>query len=496
MEGEGEKTSDLKTVSQLVENESAGIGMNGTKLVSGEVDEIKSSKKKFSNRQKGCMLMLALADFMSFCSMSIMAPFYPKEAANKGMTESMAGVVFGYYAMIVFLSSPIIGKILPKVGVKFVFTGGFLISGISSVAFGSLYLIQDYNTFTILSFVIRGFQALGSSAYSTAGFVLVINIFPDHAATVRGILETFVGLGLSAGPAIGGILFAFGGFGLPFYVIGLLMIVVSPLNICVLPPAEKCPIGTKSGSLTSVLRLTPVIITCFIMVVVSMTWGFLDPTLEPYLRKFDLSPTYVGLIFLLCSAMYGIFCPIWGWCTDKVYNYWWFMIVGLFGNSIVLLILGPSPILYFLDGSLTTVIATLSTLGVFVAMALMPTYQYILDTALGYGYADDLMTHSVIAGLWSSVFSLGEILGPMIGGTLMQHYKFPIACTFFAALNLFMGILCSVYFWYSNKSTVINLEVIKNGVKKLSVSKKKESSSSNAQNTTSVEKSDEPSIEK
>lgn len=56
--------------------------------------------------------MLAAADFMSFCSMSIMAPFYPQEATNKGMTESMAGFVFGYYALVVFLSSPVFGKIV------------------------------------------------------------------------------------------------------------------------------------------------------------------------------------------------------------------------------------------------------------------------------------------------------------------------------------------------------------------------------------------------
>lgn len=56
--------------------------------------------------------MLASADFMSYFSMSIMAPFYPKEAANKGMSESMAGFVFGYYALIVFISSPIFGKVV------------------------------------------------------------------------------------------------------------------------------------------------------------------------------------------------------------------------------------------------------------------------------------------------------------------------------------------------------------------------------------------------
>lgn len=68
--------------------------------------------KKFTFKQKVALLMLGAADFMSFCSMSIMAPFYPKEAANKGMTESMAGYIFGFYALVVFVSSPVFGKIV------------------------------------------------------------------------------------------------------------------------------------------------------------------------------------------------------------------------------------------------------------------------------------------------------------------------------------------------------------------------------------------------
>lgn len=70
--------------------------------------------KKFTLGQKVALVMLAAADFMSFCSMSIMAPFYPKEAASKGMSEAMSGFIFGYYALVVFLSSPLFGKIVRK----------------------------------------------------------------------------------------------------------------------------------------------------------------------------------------------------------------------------------------------------------------------------------------------------------------------------------------------------------------------------------------------
>lgn len=60
-----------------------------------------------------------------------------------------------------------------------------------------------------------------------------------------------------------------------------------------------------------------IIITGLVIVIVSNTWAFLDPTLEPHLRQFDLSTEQIGLIFLLFSSLYGIFSPIWGWVADR-----------------------------------------------------------------------------------------------------------------------------------------------------------------------------------
>ncbi|RZC41028.1 MFS-type transporter SLC18B1-like [Asbolus verrucosus] len=289
--------------------------------------------------------------------------------------------------------------------------------------------VKNYSWFTTFSFLIRGLEALGASAYSTASYVIIVNVFPDNAGAVR-----------------------IGGYGLPFYVIGLVIILIAPLNVYLLPSSEKHAMETKSGSFTKLMKLTPVVVTCFIIVVIAMTWSFLDPTLEPHLRKFKLSPGNIGLIFLLLSAMYGIFSPAWGWVTDRMNNYWWLMTLGLFCNSASLLLLGPSSILFFLEDSILLNIIALSTLGISVAMSLMPTYQAILDSALDGGFVDNLGTHSVIAGLWSSVYSLGEVLGPILGGTLLEHYGFSLTSTVFCCLNLTMAFLGTLYFFSRDKA--------------------------------------------
>lgn len=62
--------------------------------------------------QKVTLGMLALVDFFCFCSMSIMAPYFPKEAALKGVSNTMSGIVFSFYALVMFITSPIFGKIV------------------------------------------------------------------------------------------------------------------------------------------------------------------------------------------------------------------------------------------------------------------------------------------------------------------------------------------------------------------------------------------------
>lgn len=439
-----------------VEASTDEVVVSGIRPSSAEsIEDLKSKddikKSKFTLHQKIALVTLCTADFMCYCSMSIMAPFYPKKASSVGMSETVAGFVFSFYALVIFLSSPLFGKIIPKIGVKACFSVGLLVAGACNVAFGTLNYVDNYIVFATLSFVIRGTEALGSGAFSTASYVLVTSIFPDHAGFVRGLLEVFVGLGLSAGPALGGFLFALGGFHLPFYVIGTLIIFLMPFTKCLIN--DNVSAGEeKPGSLKALLCLPTVIMTSVIVIVISITWSFLDPTLEPHLRKYDLNAAHVGLIFLLLSATYGIFSPIAGWLSDKLdQTYWLLMVAGMFLSAVALLFLGPSPLLSFLNESLWWDVGSLSFLGVFVAIALLPTYRSVLDAALENNFEDNVGTQGLVAGIWSSLYSLGEVIGPISGGSLFNQWGFPVTVSVVALLNVVTAIMAFIYFSYTRK---------------------------------------------
>ena len=49
----------------------------------------------------------------------------------------------------------------------------------------------------------------------------------------------------------------------------------------------------------------------------SASLGFLQATLEPHMREFNLSPLLVGSMFVINGACYGISAPLWGYVCDR-----------------------------------------------------------------------------------------------------------------------------------------------------------------------------------
>ena len=76
-------------------------------------------------------------------------------------------------------------------------------------------------------------------------------IFPEQKLPrMNGILQSFTGLGMLVGPIMGSILFKIGGFQLPFYSVGFLLLVLAFINYALVPSdlEEKCGLGKSSSS--------------------------------------------------------------------------------------------------------------------------------------------------------------------------------------------------------------------------------------------------------
>jgi MFS family permease len=64
------------------------------------------------------------------------------------------------------------------------FSGGILLSAISTITFGFAYFLPSGIPFFVGILAVRSFQALGSAAFTAGSWAIVGRLFPDRISTI------------------------------------------------------------------------------------------------------------------------------------------------------------------------------------------------------------------------------------------------------------------------------------------------------------------------
>ena len=64
------------------------------------------------------IISIFLVGCLGTCIQSVLSPFFPGEAKDKGVNNTMVGLMFGIQPLVASICSPILGMILFKVGRK------------------------------------------------------------------------------------------------------------------------------------------------------------------------------------------------------------------------------------------------------------------------------------------------------------------------------------------------------------------------------------------
>lgn len=160
----------------------------------------------------------------------------------------------------------------------------------------------------------------------------------------------------------------------------------------------------------------------FCILVSGIILSFLDPTFAPYMKKFGLGPSKVGLLFLLVAGSYAVSAPMVGWICDKTGKTRLVMLLGVLFVIIGILMLAPAPFLTFLpQRKVWLVCVSMALLGAAVSAYQVPCMPDMLETAKQHGMPDDITTHGVLSGIFNATASIGAFLGPTVSG-LTEHY--------------------------------------------------------------------------
>lgn len=141
-------------------------------------------------------------------------------------------MIFAGYSISMFLFSPIFGTLLTGIGRKNVLILGCLFEAIAMFCFGFFIFIKDPMVYSIVSFLCRVIEGFGNGCLNSAISSIICFNYPDNMGKMMGTISTFTGLGMLSGPIIGSILYKSGGFKLPFFVTGgLLLVLIIPISV-------------------------------------------------------------------------------------------------------------------------------------------------------------------------------------------------------------------------------------------------------------------------
>ncbi|KAG1673404.1 MFS-type transporter SLC18B1 [Nymphon striatum] len=358
-------------------------------------------------------------------------------ASEINVSDTQIGFIFSVFGLSTLILSPLIGKIVSLILVFF---------------YRFMDKVTSPSPFVGICIALRIFSGIGYVFYKGATYNTFSQNFPHNIATLMGLNAAAFGIGVSLGPFIGGALYDFGGFCVPFFVmsgiIGLLF-----LSMFVFFPKLDFKFDKNAVELIeddrhflSMYFTKELYYPLACIITMQMTIGYFDLALGSHAMKaFGFTPTLAGTMFIGYQVVYVIICPIVGRIVDKTHTEKKCMVIGNFLLMMVCVFIGPAPFLHIPETIWLTAVC-LALVAITQAMSYIPSYKVLHRIALENGFPDNIHTTSKVSGIYLSAMGMGLFGGPSIGGIIIDHYSYGWACTI-------IGFCCGLSVKIENKST-------------------------------------------
>jgi MFS family permease len=169
-----------------------------------------------------------ITTLLSSSAVNIIAPFYSKVAEDQGIHPWLIGIIYASCPLAAFISSCYIPRHLEKIGRTTVLCTGLIIVGLSNIILVFLPN-SSYSTAVFLSFLSRIAEGVGCSFCMITANTTLTSDYPEDLTKIIATIEIMSGIGLSAGPALGSVIFKLFGFKSTCLVIGCSILCYSPL---------------------------------------------------------------------------------------------------------------------------------------------------------------------------------------------------------------------------------------------------------------------------
>lgn len=382
--------------------------------------------------------MLVAAALAVSLGYGIVAPVLPQFAKSFGVTTTLATVVVSAFAFMRLVFAPVSGALSARFGERSMYMAGIVIVAASSAASAAA---QSY--WHLL--VVRALGGVGSVMFTVAAMSLIIKLSPVHA---RGRASAAYGsgflLGSILGPAVGGVLAPLG-FRWPFVIYAALLLVAAAIVFVAIPgsaaqggpnagggagreadvgKARPAPKPMTVGEAFRLRRFKIVLLTAF-----AQGWtnfGVRVAVVPLLASAIPGAPTWLaGAALMAFAAGNGLALTRSGYLSD-LYGRKYLVVAGLVISGLFTLPMGVW------DSTLLILVA--SFMGGFGSGAIQPSQQGAVADIIG-----DRPGSNVVSFFQQSS-DLGQILGPIAAGVMIDHSGYLLAYAVSGAILLVVAL--------------------------------------------------------
>ena len=393
------------------------------------------------------VFILFLMNFISGMGYSFISPLFPPLAIKIGLTETIIGIIIGIFD----LANTILTTFTPKLCQKFTRIKLLYFSTFGEATCTIIYgiighYVKSYNLLIISMLIVRIFHGCCGAIIATLVYSLTISL-TDESKTKKaiGYLEIAWCFGIAVGPIVASIFYNYGGYPLPFIVLGIIFYISVYLSFKI--SREKTESDDEIEEDPPFLKFLLykeiiVILGAFIFGMVSES--FFYPSLTNHLiRHYGLSVKASSFFFAILAIAYIITLQFLDKTTEKF---------GLYGASFIGLDMAALGVLmvypyYPFPHKVFFVMIGLALIGGGGAPIFVPGLVSLtksikeIDPDL-----DELSANDVASAIYNLTIAIGNFFGPMAGGYLSTRFGFKQSCLIISTLIFFYCIIYLIYF--------------------------------------------------
>ncbi|KAG0349600.1 hypothetical protein BG004_000006 [Podila humilis] len=403
---------------------------------------------RFRSSNNFLTFTIGLAVFVDLLCYGIIMPLTPFIVEKLGLKSTANGALIACYAVGLLVASPIAGIISDKLANRRL----PMIVGLVGLLLSMVLFMEAMDHFWVL-IVSRFAAGLAGGTTITLGFALLSDTYPaNRLGEEMGKILVGQSLGLMAGPPLGGLLQEHVGKKAPYVLCIILIAIDLAARLMIIEPRgakvkairayqkqqekENMEMAALSSApakpKVSTMRLLMSSKRLLTSLVVSFTQAFLIAAVEPVLplylaERFGMTETKIGLTFLAISLPTFV-SPVAGWFSDK-YGGKYMSMVAITLCAIFVTVLGIP------DIPLWAVIIFLVGMGGTCATYITPVMgelsAVVRITGDGDGFARAF-------ALFNVFFSLGMVVGPLLGALIYQETSMLWTCVLIGIVTLLL----------------------------------------------------------